>query len=81
MQKPSLLVIVGPTASGKTALAIECAKEFIATYNENIINPYKPLEDVLEKSFLKDLSFTGDEYNKTLKEIIAYLTWYSFGKA
>ena len=60
---------------------IECAKEFIATYNENIINPYKPLEDVLEKSFLKDLLFTGDEYNKTLKEIIAYLTWYSFGKA
>ena len=28
MQKPSLLVIVGPTASGKTALAVECAKEF-----------------------------------------------------
>lgn len=28
MQKPSLLVIVGPTASGKTALAVECAKKF-----------------------------------------------------
>ena len=28
MRKPSLLVIVGPTASGKTALAVECAKKF-----------------------------------------------------
>lgn len=28
MKKPSLLVIVGPTASGKTALAVECAKRF-----------------------------------------------------
>lgn len=28
MQKLPLLVIVGPTASGKTALAVECAKEF-----------------------------------------------------
>jgi len=27
MQKPSVLVIVGPTASGKTALAVECAKK------------------------------------------------------
>ncbi len=28
MQKPSLLVIAGPTASGKTALAVELAKRF-----------------------------------------------------
>lgn len=60
---------------------IECAKEFIATYNENILNPYKALEEILEKSFLKTLPLTSDEHNKILKEIIAYLTWYSFGKA
>ena len=26
--KPKVIVIVGPTASGKTALSIECAKKF-----------------------------------------------------
>ena len=56
-------------------------KESMELLFSNISERTGVREDVLEKSFLKDLSFTGDEYNKTLKEIIAYLTWYSFGKA
>ena len=60
---------------------IECAKDFITTYNENILNPHAPLEEMFEKSFFKSLPFTNDERNKIINEIIAYLTWYSFGKA
>lgn len=59
---------------------IMCAKEIVAVYDKNTINPYQPLNDVLKNSFLKAFPIINDEYNKILKEIIAYLTWHNFGR-
>lgn len=82
--KPTLVVIIGPTAVGKTALSIEIAKEFKAEifssdsrqfYKELNIGTAKPTAKELKQvkhHFISNLSIS-EEYNATKFETEALL--------
>ncbi len=74
MSKIPLLVIVGPTASGKTALAVECALEFggevvsadsMQIYKGMSIATAKPTEEEMKgvKHHLTDFIDVGENYS------------------
>lgn len=86
MQKPNVIVIVGPTASGKTELAIEVAKaingeivsaDSMQIYKEMNIGTAKPNKEEMQGikhymlDFIKpDIRYSVAEYKKEAKKAI-----------
>ena len=57
MDKIKILVIVGPTASGKTALSISCA-EIMFVMRESILKIFTRVENYLYSSEVPDFILT-----------------------